>query len=96
MVTSDIFVNTSITAFYTVKILPKETENIVAIIFIFCCQYSVVNLTQARIKTIEILIFDIFLLEQKLVTGTHQSFIHFFCLHKKLIKNIFILKITNF
>ena len=83
IVTSNIFVNAPTTAFYTVKILAKEAENIVAAIFTFYCEYFVVNLTKARIKMIEILILNIFLPEQKPVTVTHQNFIHFFSPAKK-------------
>ena len=77
MATSDIFVSATTTAFYTVKILSKEDENIVAAIFTFYCEYFMVNLTQAQIKTIKILVFNIFFLKQKPVTVTHQNFVYF-------------------
>ena len=85
MVMSSIIVKAPTTAFYAEKILSKEAENIVAAIFTFCCEYFVVLLTQARIKKIKILVFNIFFLQQKPVTVTHQNFVHFFCLDKKTI-----------
>ena len=97
MVMSSIIVKAPTTAFYAEKILSKEAENIVAAIFTFCCEYFVVLLTQARIKKIKILVFNIFFFQQKPVTVTHQNFVHFFCLDKKkLMVNIFPPKINNF
>ena len=96
MVTSDIFVNAPAAAFYTVKILSKKAENIVAAIFTLYCEYFVVFLTQATIKTIKILVFNIFFLKQKPVTVTHQNFVRFFRLDKKkLIVHIFPPKINT-
>ena len=97
MVMSSIIVKAPTTAFYAEKILSKEAENIVAAIFTFCCEYFVVFLTQARIKKIKILVFNICFFQQKPVKSHIKILYIFFAWTKKqLMVNIFPPKINTF